>query len=99
MPIVLKSGSLNLLETSGSVEACNGIAFCFLFCFTLRLSYPQVRAPIIRRQKLCGTHTSERKGTVRVNLLTYFGPHDFDILDIRRVTKSDVGRQAMYVET
>jgi len=26
VPIVLKSGSLNLLEPSGSVKACNGIA-------------------------------------------------------------------------
>ena len=26
MPIVLKSGSLNLLETTGPVQACNGIA-------------------------------------------------------------------------
>jgi hypothetical protein len=26
VPIVLKSGSLNLLETSGPVQACNGIA-------------------------------------------------------------------------
>jgi hypothetical protein len=26
MPIVLKSGSLNLLERSGPVQACNGIA-------------------------------------------------------------------------
>jgi len=26
MPIVLKSGSLNLLESSGPVQACNGIA-------------------------------------------------------------------------
>ena len=26
MPIVLKSGSLNLLELSGPVQACNGIA-------------------------------------------------------------------------
>ena len=26
MPIVLKSGSLNLLETSGPVQACNRIA-------------------------------------------------------------------------
>jgi hypothetical protein len=29
VPIVLKSGSLNLLEPSGPVKACNGIA-CFL---------------------------------------------------------------------
>ena len=27
MPIVLKSGGLNLLEPSGPVQACNGIAF------------------------------------------------------------------------
>ena len=27
MPIVLKSGSLNLLEPSGPLQACNGIAF------------------------------------------------------------------------
>ena len=27
VPIILKSGNLNLLETSGSVQACNGIAF------------------------------------------------------------------------
>ena len=30
MPIVLKSRSLNLLEPSGSVQACNGIAFPFI---------------------------------------------------------------------
>ena len=33
VPIVLKSGSLNLLEPSGSVEACNGIAFTFSFSY------------------------------------------------------------------
>ena len=31
MPIVLKSGNLNLLELSGSVQACNGIALPFIF--------------------------------------------------------------------
>jgi len=31
VPIVLKSGSLNLLEPSGPVQACNGMAF-FTFC-------------------------------------------------------------------
>jgi hypothetical protein len=29
MPTVLKSGSLNLLESSGPVKACNGIAYMF----------------------------------------------------------------------
>ena len=31
----LKSGSLNLMEPSGSVQACNGIAFNILFLFSL----------------------------------------------------------------
>jgi hypothetical protein len=30
VPIVLKSGSLSLLEPSGPVQACNGIALPFL---------------------------------------------------------------------
>jgi len=33
VPIVLKSGSLNLLEPSGLVQACNGIALPLPFCF------------------------------------------------------------------
>ena len=33
MPIVLKSGSLNLLEPSGAVQACNGIALPFYSVF------------------------------------------------------------------
>ena len=33
MPIVLKSGNLNLLEPSGPVQACNGIALLFLPLF------------------------------------------------------------------
>jgi len=35
VPIVLKSWSLNLLEPSGPVQACNGIALPFTY-FTLR---------------------------------------------------------------
>jgi hypothetical protein len=31
---VLKSGSLNLLEPSGPVKACNGIALPFLYLLT-----------------------------------------------------------------
>ena len=34
MPIVLKSGSLNLLEPSGPVQACNGIALPLLYPVT-----------------------------------------------------------------
>jgi len=35
VPTVLKSGSLNLLEPSGPVQACNGIALPFLSVFTV----------------------------------------------------------------
>jgi hypothetical protein len=39
VPIVLKSGSLNLLEPSGPVQACNGIALTlFYFIFQAKLS-------------------------------------------------------------
>ena len=47
--IVLKSGSLNLLEPSGPVQACTGIAFCcrtkaeqgqsFGFCVINRIKF------------------------------------------------------------
>jgi len=38
MPIVLKSGSLSLLEPSGPVQACNGIALPlpYLIAFSLQ---------------------------------------------------------------
>jgi len=34
----MKSGSLNLLETSGPVQACNGIALPLLYPFVVRFS-------------------------------------------------------------
>jgi len=37
MPAVLKSGSLNLLEPSGPVEACNGIALPFTTLLVIAL--------------------------------------------------------------
>jgi len=36
MPTVLKSGSLNLLEPLGPVQACNGIALPLPFRLSLR---------------------------------------------------------------
>ena len=33
MPIVLKSGSLNLLEPSGPVQACNGVVLPIIVLF------------------------------------------------------------------
>ena len=38
MPIVLKSGSLNLLEPSGPIQACNGIAVSFIPVIILDIS-------------------------------------------------------------
>jgi len=35
LPIVLKSGSLNLLEPLGPLQACNGIALRFFILFIL----------------------------------------------------------------
>ena len=44
MPIVLKSGNLHLLETSGPVQACAGIAFTIiLFSFILSKCYLAVQ--------------------------------------------------------
>ena len=38
--IVLKSGSLNLLEHSGPVQACPGLYMdCFIFTFTFTIEY------------------------------------------------------------
>ena len=39
MPIVLKSWSLNLLEPSGPVQACNEIALPFTLLATLQIAY------------------------------------------------------------
>ena len=40
MPIVLKFGSLNLLEPSGPVQTCNGIALPLLLSLPLPLHLP-----------------------------------------------------------
>ena len=39
MPIVLKSGNLNLLEPSGPVQACNGIALPFFYSMSVKLGF------------------------------------------------------------
>ena len=38
----MKSGSLNLLEPSGPVQACNGIALAFFVSDCLRTGYPRI---------------------------------------------------------
>jgi hypothetical protein len=56
MPIVLKSGSLNLLEPSGPVKACNGIALPLLASSTTCLSSGGATQTTI--DKLCGCYVS-----------------------------------------
>jgi hypothetical protein len=41
VPIVLKCGSLNLLEPSGPVQGCNGIALLFLSSYYLNQPFVQ----------------------------------------------------------
>jgi len=52
VPIVLKSGSLNLLEPSGPVQACNGIA----------LHYNKPKAEEHLGYKLTGPKEEEEEG-------------------------------------
>jgi hypothetical protein len=52
--IVLKSGSLNLLELSGPVKACNGTALPLLLLHLTILSVTQTTQH----------HTTEQQGTV-----------------------------------
>jgi len=55
VPIVLKSGSLNLLEPSGPVQACNGIALPFLLLLNdLYFSPNIVRVIKSRRMRWAG---------------------------------------------
>jgi len=54
VPIVLKSGSLNLLEPSGPVQACNGIALPFTFTFI----YLSVSYDFLYSKRLIATYTT-----------------------------------------
>ena len=58
MPIVLKSGSLNLLEPSGPLKACNGIALPFYLFVGPNMSFAMSptnvmwRSPNLRSEQL-----------------------------------------------
>jgi hypothetical protein len=43
VPIVMKSASLNLLEPSGAVQACNGIVVCCFINGTAATPFPPLR--------------------------------------------------------
>ena len=74
MPIVLKSGSLNLLEPSGPVQACNGIAFYInpnkmhksqsLFYLTTALRVSGVTITHLQEHKATVTTASGNRYTV-----------------------------------
>jgi hypothetical protein len=47
VPIVLKSGSLNLLEPSGPVKACNGIVLPLMVFIIKVHMFPVLQCPIL----------------------------------------------------
>jgi hypothetical protein len=53
-PIVLKSGNLNLLEPSGPVQACTGIALPLYMWCEIYLRLPKVIDAISIKPVLCG---------------------------------------------
>jgi len=53
VPIVLKSGSLNLLEPSGSVQASNGIALPMCVCVCVCVCVCSVHTCISERNYVC----------------------------------------------
>jgi hypothetical protein len=70
VPIVLKSGSLNLLETSGLVKACNGIAFPLKFT-TYGTSFCGLEAEYDSYRIIRGTnmYAGKQKGKIKLPLL------------------------------
>jgi len=51
LPIVLKFGCLKLLEPSGSVQACNGIALPFVLYKLLVFGESQIQFCYVQRNK------------------------------------------------
>jgi hypothetical protein len=51
VPIVLKSSSLNLLETSGPLQACNGIPFAVKVDAGYLEAYRGIRLKKLRKTK------------------------------------------------
>ena len=51
MPTVLKSGNLNLLEPSGPVQACNGIALLLPFYFATLCSFGETDTSFFREEE------------------------------------------------
>ena len=78
MPIVFKSGSLNLLEPSGPVQACNGIAlplpsfvkrhYCITTAVTINMINPlNAELNLICHLLALGAHYILHVGRIRVN--------------------------------
>jgi len=66
VPIVLKSGSLNFLEPSGPVQACNGIALPYSMSVNLHNSYVALldKAGALRKRKVVHVHVTKACGGV-----------------------------------
>jgi hypothetical protein len=74
VPLVLKSGSLNLLESSGPVQACNGIALLF---------YPRRLMPILREEiALSKCFTNCKHSQRSINTKTVLLRHEIYLLSL-----------------
>ena len=71
MPIVLKSASLNLLEPSGPVQACNGIAL------PLPLPIIEVHKPLIAVEDLQTPSAPTNAQLYILYVLLLIGPYVF----------------------
>ena len=70
MPIVLKSGSLNLLEPSGSIQACNGIALLFLPLSMERMCESAVMCRKAHKQPILVARCHQKASVITKNTAT-----------------------------
>jgi hypothetical protein len=71
VPIVLKSGSLNLLETSGPVKACNGIALTFYSFADILLAFATLLLELYTFTVL-GVLYEQKKQSLSVRFSVYY---------------------------
>jgi hypothetical protein len=91
VPFTIKSGSLNLLEPSGSVTVCNGIALPFTFQYTSSI-FKHFRLVQLIFLK---TEISTIRRNVSLNARTYY----YFFLTAIRLTPGDSSTVHIYTQT
>jgi hypothetical protein len=66
------SGSLNLLEPCGPVQACNGIALVFKIEYTFKLK--KIQVPFVLEDKFLMTKKKNIHNWIRWQIKYYTGP-------------------------